>query len=82
MTDLTPYLEDDHIRVFLAERERLNRKARQILEILKDGDWHTNIELSKITIRYGARLYELRKAGLRIDKAYLGEGVWAYRLIR
>jgi len=80
--DLTQYLEDDHVKVFLRERERLNRKARQILELLKDRRWHKNVELAKITIRYSARIHELREAGFIIEKAYLGDGIWVYRLVR
>ena len=78
---LDDYFEPDHISAFKREKKRHLTKREQILQLLMDGKWHSNAELSKITPRYGARLKELRDEGWIIEKEYVGEGLWLYRLV-
>lgn len=40
----------------------------RILELLSDGEWHDTVELHEICWRYGARLWELRRAGYALEK--------------
>jgi hypothetical protein len=44
-------------------RPRLTRQAREILEYLRGHQFRTNVGLAGITHRFGARLYDLRRAG-------------------
>ena len=41
----------------------------------------TNRELSKIALRFGARVYDLREEGYKIMTEPQGEGVVTYRLL-
>ena len=75
-------IEPEHVTAFKRERKRHDTKKEKILELLMDFKWHSNAELSKITPRYGARLKELRDEGYMIEKEYVGEGLWLYRLSR
>lgn len=52
-----------------------------LLQLLSDGKWHKMDELAEVAgFRYGARIYEARKKGHRIEKQTLGGDVFWYRL--
>jgi len=40
----------------------------KILNLLKDGKWHSTIELHQICWRYGARLFDMREQGYKLEK--------------
>lgn len=50
----------------VAERKRLTRQATRVLELLREGP-KTNMELVPITMRFGARIFEMRRRGFVID---------------
>lgn len=49
-----------------AEKPRLSRQSRQILERLSKGP-AINTELMEIAQRFGARIHDIRKAGYRVE---------------
>jgi hypothetical protein len=55
----------------------------RILELLQERgtEGATNIELNEICFRYGARLWELRRAGHNIRTENLGDGLFRFVLI-
>lgn len=67
----------------MSEIKRLAKKHEQILNALRVAgkDGITNGELSKIALRYGGHLGKLYKEGYKIDKEFLGEGLYRYTLI-
>lgn len=78
---LEPFLYDDPKRIYgTEEKRRLDTAKERLLKVLLDGEWHTNLELSKITHRFSARLYDLRREGWIIERIHLDRGIWAYRL--
>lgn len=74
-------VKSDPKKVYHSEKRRLNTVKAKILQLLKDGQWHTNRELKQISHRFSARIKELRDEGWQIEREYWGEGVWAYRLV-
>lgn len=64
-----------------AERPRLSRQCRQILEMLKSAD-RSNRELAAVSHRFSARIYELRKHGYIIREVHkdTATGLRVYRL--
>lgn len=46
---------------------KLSQKAR-ILKLLGDGKWHSVVQLHGIAWRYGARLHEARREGVKMEK--------------
>lgn len=61
------------------DRDRLAAQCRAILERLKAGP-ATNVDLDRIAQRFGARLYDLKKAGHIWTKKRVRPGVWLYTL--
>lgn len=59
---------------------RLSAQHRAILARLKEGP-ATNLQLSLIAMRFGARLEELKRAGHPWTKRLVKPGVYEYRLI-
>lgn len=66
---------------------RLNRQMRDVFRVVADEAWHTLPGLSRATghpeASISARLRDLRKprfGGHVVERTYLGEGLWAYRL--
>lgn len=59
--------------------KRLSDQQQFILDSLRQGPM-TNVELSRIGLRFGARLKELRDAGYRISKEQTDRGLWTYTL--
>lgn len=55
----------------------------QLLFLLRDGQWHGMREmLTAGSVRYSARVLELRADGYRIEKRPLFGGVYEYRWVR
>jgi hypothetical protein len=53
----------------------------KVLELLRDGAWHTQQEMQRVGgLRYGARVHELRAAGLNVEAEERGPGVFHWRL--
>lgn len=54
---------------------------QQVLELLKDGEWHSQREMQRAGgDRYGARVHELRGRGFNVVVEQLGAGVYRWRL--
>ena len=62
------------------ERARLSAQHQAILDALRDGP-KTNLELRLIADRFGARLNEMRNAGIQWEKRCVKPGVYEYSLI-
>lgn len=61
---------------------RLSAALQRLRDHMSDGVWHTGPSLIPVAgLRYGARLEELKRAGLPFQREHVGEGVWQYRLI-
>ena len=62
------------------ERE-LGDQAKAILEVLSDGGWHTVNELEEVSLsrRVAARIWDLKKAGHKIDSRRAHGRTWEYR---
>ena len=61
------------------EQSRLSGQKLKIVQRLRQGP-ALNTELNSICYRYGARIFELRKAGFEIEKAFVEPGVFRYSL--
>jgi hypothetical protein len=69
------------------DRDRLNRQARMVWRVIRDGRWHTLAELAAATggepeASVSARLRDFRKARFgshRIARRYIAHGLWEYR---
>lgn len=61
--------------------KRLNRQQAAVLERLQQGP-ATNMDLIPISTRFSSRIYELRKAGWRIETDYIdkAKGITQYTL--
>ena len=69
--------------------QRLARQLDAVKAIMLDGKPHTLAELAEIakgsTASVSARIRDLRKerfGGYQIDRDYLHDGVWEYRLVK
>ena len=63
------------------ETIRQDTKKEQIINILRERpNGITNVELSKVALRYGGYLGLLYRDGYKITKAHLGDGVYLYTL--
>jgi hypothetical protein len=67
---------------------RLNRQAHAVFRVMADGRWHTLHDLSVAAgapeASCSARLRDLRKPRFgrhRVERDYLGDGLWQYRLL-
>jgi len=70
------------------DEERLNRQMRAVARFMSDGRVHTLFEIEEATgfpqASVSARLRDLRKPrfGKRtVERHYLGQGLWGYRLV-
>ena len=73
-------IRDDPRKIYRRERKRHNTNKARILRLLLDGGLYHNIDLDKITPRYGARILELRREGWDIETIRIGGGLWGYKL--
>lgn len=74
----------DHAR----DGERLTAQLTEVRELMADGQWRTLGEIAAHCqapeASVSARLRDLRKRrhGLRtVERKYVGDGLWAYRLV-
>jgi len=58
----------------------MSNQSKQILDMLRTGE-RTNLELASVTPRYGARVYDLRKAGHTINVTKINESLFTYALV-
>lgn len=61
------------------EIHRRDSNYQKVLDRLRRGP-ATNAELNEICFRYGARIWEMKKNGITIDKKHVGESVYIYIL--
>ena len=68
------------------DRDRLNRQARLVWQVMADAGWHTLAEIAQRTgqpeASVSARLRDLRKPRFGahlINARYAGGGLWEYR---
>lgn len=62
------------------DRRRLEGQNAAILEILRAGI-ATNTELARVSLKYTARISDIRAAGYEIEARRVKGGLWEYRLI-
>ncbi len=64
------------------EKERRRTQRKMILSLLKQRAALTGFELFQATgsMRYGARIFELRRKGYDIRTTRIGVGIYSYRL--
>lgn len=74
---------------FDAERDevRLNRQAQAVFDCVKDGAWWSLPQLARATsypeASISARLRDLRKwrfGAMTVERRYVADGLWEYRL--
>lgn len=63
------------------DKARLSRQCLAILARLREGP-ATNADLSRIALRFGARLDEIRQAGFEIATERGEGGIYTYTLTR
>lgn len=63
----------------MRDEARFKNQRQEILTRLRRGP-ATNAELSEIALRFGARLYDLRRDGYAIECRNLGGGLAEYVL--
>lgn len=71
---------------YIMDKKEIKRQANvrgKILDSLREAgsDGVTNVQLSKIAVRYGGSLGSLYKRGYMIDKEHVGGGVYKYTLV-
>lgn len=66
---------------------RLNAQARDVYEYMAHGDWRTLSDISANTghpeASVSARLRDMKKerfGGFKIEKRYIANGLWQYRI--
>lgn len=80
--------EDTGTYVEARDGVRIAKQRRLVHAVMADGQWHTLQELGE-GLRYpeasvSARIRDLRKArygGHTVERRYLGNGLWHYRLV-
>lgn len=72
------------MKSFNEAMKRIPSQAEKIIILLKEAgeDGVTNIELSKISLKYDARISELRQKGYEIETAHDKDGIYKYKLKR
>jgi hypothetical protein len=70
------------------DHDRLRRQLTRVLAAMRDQAWHTLAELERATgdpqPSISARLRDLRKdkfGGYVIERTYVSDGLWQYRLV-
>lgn len=65
------------------ERTRLNTNRDRVLELMRDGQWHSSIDIMSVGgMRGVGRLNELKAEGWDYEKRKRTAGVWEFRLFR
>lgn len=71
--------------------KRIPRQQRVVLSAMSDGSWWTYEQLQDVARRCGApaslpgisaRVRDLRKMGHTVEREFIGDGVFRYRLIK
>jgi len=71
---------------FVPERdgERLKAQLGRVRNVTKDGQWRTLRRIADLTgdpeASVSARLRQLRKEGLKVERRYWMNGIWEYRV--
>jgi hypothetical protein len=67
---------------YFEARQRIPSQAERIINLLKEAgaDGVTNIQLSKISLKYDSRISELRMRGYDIETTHKKKGVYKYVL--
>lgn len=70
------------------DQSRLDKQSDRVFTLMKDGAWRTKNEMEKLTgddwASISARLRDYRKPKFgshRVEKKYLQDGLFAYRLL-
>lgn len=70
------------------DETRLNKQARRVFSIMSDHGWHTLAELEDRTgdtsASISARIRDLRKprfGAYTVERRYVAQGVWEYRML-
>ena len=64
-------------------QERIPGNESRLLGVLEDHIWHPATELvAKVSHRFGAVIFTLRKKGHIIEKRHTGGGLYEYRLVQ
>lgn len=71
-----PQVEDSHVAA--EDVPRLNAQCLAVLRMLRADGSATSVQLCQVTHRFGARIYDLRRAGHVITKRSLGGGINLY----
>jgi hypothetical protein len=72
---------------FNAERdgERLAAQAHRVFNVMRDGSWKSLAEIEAATgdpqASISARLRDLRRAGFRVERRYVRDGLHRYRVL-
>lgn len=71
------------------DEPRLARQHQLVLDLMIDGRWRTLDRIAEATgeppASVSARLRDLRKdrfGGWTVDREYLSDGIWQYRVLR
>lgn len=66
--------------------DRLSAQCKRVAEIMADGEWHRLAEISEKTrdpeASISARIRDLRAAGFNVEREYVENGLWKYRIGR
>ena len=70
------------------DHERLTTQLRRIYEVMRDGEWRTLPQIAELAgapeASASAQLRHLRKprfGGYDIERRYLGQGLYQYRMV-
>lgn len=89
LLDWTPPMPPD-IRgdTFDPDRDgaRLNAQQKRVWLAMRDGQWRTLADIAQLTqdpeASVSARLRDLRRFGFTVDREYIENGLWKYRLTK
>jgi hypothetical protein len=72
------------MRSFEEAMNRIPSQTEKIINLLRNAgaDGVTNIELAEVSLKYDARISELRRKGFIIETIYISSGVYKYVLIK
>lgn len=72
---------------FDAKRDgaRLGEQCARVFKVMQSGHWQTLASIAAITLdpeaSVSARLRDLRRFGMTIERAHVSRGLWKYRLV-
>jgi hypothetical protein len=67
---------------YYSDRPRIRTRRAALLDLLQDGQWHSNYELVKVGgLSFNSYLYKLRNAGWQIESRHIRGGEWQQRLV-